>query len=398
MKYLCRIMFMRRPYKILLVSLAMCCLCLASARAQEISISAGRNVLTNTKYITDLVPGARGYNAFDIGLGWRSEGKEAAGYGNPLLGAGFSWSNLGAVDCVPGSSLGDAFALYGFFKRDLLHAGPVSAGYDIQLGGALMTNPYHKTENPLNVLYGGPFTFHIKGGLFVETVVGKDWKVGAEVGFKHNSACRLIIPNRGLNAVCYTLSASYSLGNTTIEPGKAIPAVTPLDKRFRVAVFASGGIHKCMAEFEADQLLPPEERPDQYTPWFKGSVGAEVVWRYCRKTSTGLQAELHYIANTEALRRSDAALYGAKDLEYSPFAPGVGFIQDLYFGSWSVGAGMGVYLYRKVGIHEDRGPLYQKVFLKYYPPFLPSCFAGISLRAHKFNRADYLEFTVGTIL
>ena len=372
-----------------------------SAGAQEVFFSAGRNVLTNTKYVTSLVDGSRGCNSFDAGILWKASGTAAADmYNNPRIGLGFSYTNLGALDCVEGSSIGDSFALYGTFVRDVLILGPVRTGYDLQFGGALMTKPYHKTDNPLNVLYGGPFTFHIKAGIYVVGDITPRWSLGAEVAFKHNSACRLIIPNRGVNAVCYSFTSTYSFGNKTLKPGLQIKENSPLNRKLRFGLFASGGIHKCMAEWEADQLLPPQERPDYYTPWFKGSVGAEVIWRYCRRTSSGLQLELHYLGNMEALRRSDAAMYGAKAKEagYSPLSPGVGFVQDVYFGSWALGGGFGVYLYRQVGIHENRGPFYQKVHLRYYPPFLPSCFAGIALRAHKFNRADYLEFTLGAVL
>ena len=371
------------------------------SRAQEVFFSAGRNILTNTKYTTDLVNGSRGCNSFDAALVWKTSDTQASEmYGNPRIGVGVSYTNLGAIDCVEGSSLGDSFTLYGTFMRDFLSLGPVRSGYSIQFGGAYMTHPYHKTDNPLNVLYGGPFTFHIKGGLYLLADITPRWSIGAEVAFKHNSACRLIIPNRGINAICYSFTSSYSFGGKTVKPGLRIKDDSPLNRKIRFALFASGGIHKCMAEWEADQLLSPQERPDYYTPWFKGSIGAEAIWRYCARTSSGLQLELHYLGNMEALRRSDAAMYGerAKDAEYSPLSPGIGFVQDLYFGSWALGGGFGVYLYRKVGIHENRGPFYQKVHLRYYPPFLPSCFAGIALRAHKFNRADYLEFTLGAIL
>ena len=92
-----------------------------SAGAQEVFFSAGRNVLTNTKYVTSLVDGSRGCNSFDAGILWKASGTDAADmYNNPRIGLGFSYTNLGALDCVEGSSIGDSFALYGTFVRDVL--------------------------------------------------------------------------------------------------------------------------------------------------------------------------------------------------------------------------------------------------------------------------------------
>jgi hypothetical protein len=165
-----------------------------------------------------------------------------------------------------------------------------------------------------------------------------------------------------------------------------------------VAVFAGGGILRCMAEYDADRLLPPEQRQERYTPWFKGSIGAEVDWRYSRRTSTGAQAEFWYLSNTEAIRRADDALYGPAARRYSPFAAGIGLIQDFYFGSLTAGIGVGAYLFKQSGKHEDNGRLYQKVYLRYYPPALKRVFAGAAIRAHHFGKADYIEFSIGTVL
>ena len=112
----------------------------------------------------------------------------------------------------------------------------------------------------------------------------------------------------------------------------------------------------------------------------------------------GLQAELHYLSNMEALKRADTALFGPGERSYAPLAPGIALIQDLYFGSFTAGVGVGAYLFRAFGEHEDHGLLYQKVHLRYYPPALRRVFAGVAIRAHEFGTADYIEFSIGTVL
>lgn len=384
--------------RVLIISLLLPFL-IYKAEAQEITFSAAQNFLTSNPNITRLVQEPRSFQSFDAAITWSTSGTEAARiFGGPRLGVGVSYANLGSCNCTPGSRMGDSFAIYGRINHSLLKLGAFRAGYNLELGPALMTHAYHKTDNPVNLLYGGPITIHVKGGFFALVQITGRLALEADVDFRHNSSCRLIVPNAGINSVSCGLGARYSLGDGTLTPGAHRPESDPLDKKFRVSIFAGGGIHRCMAEFNADLLLPPDQRQDTYTPWFKGSMGADIVWRYSRATSSGLQAEVHYIGNTEALKRSDNALFGPAEREYSPIAPGVALIQDLYFGSFTAGVAAGVYLFRKVGIHEDHGRSYQKVWLKYYPPRLGGFFAGITLRAHKFNQADYLELTLGKIL
>lgn len=372
----------------------------AAAGAQEVYVSVAENVLTKTRRTVNLVTGPLHFQAFDAGITWQIADSETARlYASPRLGIGFSYTNLGSVECVPGSSLGDSFTLYARLDRPLLQLGPVSAGYDLEFGATLMTHWYDRFDNPTNLLYGGPYANHAKMGVYFRVQASRNLAFRADVNFRHNSTGRLFVPNGGVNSVSYALAASYAVGDRTLKPGAHRPATgDPLEQEFRVALFAGGGIHRCMAEFDADRKLPPEQRPERYTPWFKGSVGAEVDWRYSRRTSTAAQAEFWYLSNTEAIRHADDVLYGPAERKYSPFAAGIGLLQSLYFGSFTAGIGTGVYLFKQSGDHEDNGRLYQKVYIRYYPPALKRVFAGVAIRAHHFGKADYIEFSVGTVL
>ena len=378
----------------------MLCLLPAAAGAQEVYVSVAENAFTKARRTTRLVTGPLHFQAFDAGISWQVADSEAARlYGSPRVGVGFSYANMGSCECIPGSRLGDSFTLYARFDRPLLRLGAFTAGYDLEFGAALMTHHYDRFDNPDNQLYGGPYANHAKMGAYFRVQASRRLALQADINFRHNSTGRLFVPNGGVNSVSYGLVASYAVGDRTLKPGARRPAAgDPLEQEFRVALFAGGGIHRCMAEYDADRLLPPEQRQERYTPWFKGSIGAEVDWRYSRRTSTGAQAEFWYLSNTEAIRRADDALYGPAARRYSPFAAGIGLIQDFYFGSLTAGIGVGAYLFKQSGKHEDNGRLYQKVYLRYYPPALKRVFAGAAIRAHYFGKADYIEFSIGTVL
>lgn len=379
-----------------LVALLSAC---ATAEAQEVYVNVAENLMTTARPQKKLVLEPRRFQAFDIGILWETSDTEAAGlFSFPRIGVGFSYANLGSLACVPGSRMGDSFTLYIHLDRTFLQLGSFSAGYDLEFGPALMTHYYDRVTNPQNRLYGGPYTNHTKLGFYGRIQASRDLAIKAELNYRHNSTGRLIIPNSGVNSLSLGLGVHYAVGDNTLKPGAHRPEADPLEKRFRVSVFASGGVHCCMAEFRADEKLPPEQRQDSYTPWFKGSVGADVIWRYSRRTATGAQTELFYYANTEALRRSDEILFGPGDRKYSPFAAGIGLLQELYFGSVTMGVGVGAYLFKQVGQHEDHGRLYQKIYLRYYPPALKHLFAGAAIRVHEFQQADYIDFTLGVVL
>lgn len=367
--------------------------------AQELGFSAAFNKFTRAKSIQRVIEQPRVFGAFDVKLGYKVRGTEyAAMFGFPRFGVGFSYAALGSCETVGDIKVGDSFTLYAFFQRDLIRSGSFRMGYSAEMGPAFMTRWYDPVNNPRNDLYGGPVTMHDKLGLYAFFNVSPRFTLGAELAFRHNSSGRLYVPNEGLNSFSGALMASYTIGDKYLKPGSGIPSGAHYNSKFRVSVFAGGGIHKCMAEYLVDKKLPGEERRIDYMPWFKGSAGVEGVWRYSRKCSLSLQAELHYLSNTEALRDADNVLFGKEDRTYSPLSPGIGITQEVYFGPFTVGAGVGAYLFREVGVRENHGRLYQKVSFRYYPPRLVSYFAGMSIRAHEFGRADYIEFSLGRII
>lgn len=371
----------------------------AVAGAQELFVNVGENFMTTARPIMKFVMEPRRFQTVDVGIFWKTSDTETARlYGFPRFGIGFSYANLSPLECRGSSRMGDSYALYMHLDREFLQWGIFSAGYNIEYGIGLMTHYYDRYENYWNKLYGGPIANHAELGLFSRLQVSEHLAFRAEVNYRHKSSGRLYVPNSGLNAISCALGVHYAVGEHTLKPGGRRPAEDLLDKRFRVAVFAGGGVHRCMAEFKADFEFPKEERQPSYTPWFKGSVGAEVNWRYARRTATGVQMEFFYLSNTEALRRADDILYGPAERKYSPFAAGIGLTQDLYYGSFTAGVGVGAYLFRQVGQHEDHGRLYQKVTLRYFPPALKRVFAGIAIRTHLFSQADYMELSIGTIL
>ena len=79
----------------------------------------------------------------------------------------------------------------------------------------------------------------------------------------------------------------------------------------------------------------------------------------------------------------------------STFTCGLSLVQQFHYGNFTVFGHLGVYLYKRFGLHEQEGLLYQRVGMKYTFPQLANVFVSIDCKAHRFKNAAMLEFTVG---
>lgn len=68
--------------------------------------------------------------------------------------------------------------------------------------------------------------------------------------------------------------------------------------------------------------------------------------------------------------------------------------QSFYYRNVEVGIGLGVYLFKKLGI-EDSKWNYQRALIRYHFPKAGGIFLGFAMRAHSFDRSDTLEFSFG---
>ena len=74
----------------------------------------------------------------------------------PQYGLGFSYSNMGSIKCRPGSSLGDAYTLYGHAHFDLVRTRHFTFGPNMEFGASSITKTWNAVTDPLNSFVGTP--------------------------------------------------------------------------------------------------------------------------------------------------------------------------------------------------------------------------------------------------
>ena len=162
------------------------------------------------------------YNGINLRVGWQSEkGGDLyhQRYHYPIYGIGVYTSTFHKKE------IGTPLALYGFV------APPIYPGkfrkwdfnYRIALGIASNFQPYDEENNPTNILLGSHRNVYIDLGLQANYKIGRQFQVGAGLAFHHFSNGSIRQPNKGINLIPLTLSASF-------HPGKSAPDFSKVEE------------------------------------------------------------------------------------------------------------------------------------------------------------------------
>ena len=176
------------------------------------------------------------------------------------------------------------------------------------------------------------------------------------------------------------------------------------------AIVLGGGVHTCMAEWNAyveKEPDPVKKQEIKLKAHPKLSLGVDALYRYSLRYATGIGLDLFYSSNMEELEKSDRIVYGDEAVDncpgYDPISVGVAVVQEVYWHNFAVHVAVGAYPYRRKGVNgpeakalgdRERGWHYEKAGFRYYFPKLGDTFLGFAIKSHSI-KAEYLEFSVG---
>lgn len=336
---------------------------------------------------------------YDIRAGWRqTEGDYAEAFAHPLFGIGLSYQPLGQIEYSEAFHFTDMVSLYGFTKRDFLNVGAFRMGYDLEIGVLYQEAPYDKYSNPMNYSFEGKLALHLQVGLHSELQVGRSVAVGAELSFRHHSTGRLTMPNYGINYVNGGLSVSYA---PEAKKVRRSGLVERFGKYWESSVYVGGGVHKCSAEFHAFNVAEKdvEKKQTEFPYYMRYSLDYELMRRTSLRTSSGLAVELHYITNTDVLRRSDLAQFGSDVCaaeRYEPLSVGVAFVHEIHYGQTSLVASAGYSIIKHYGIDDEgHSRFYEKVGFRYRPKAWKRIWMGLGCRFNGIGKSDHMELSLG---
>jgi hypothetical protein len=356
-----------------------------------------------------------GSMTYEAAVGFQTDPSDECAYaqafGFPMLSVGFSVANMGDFKFVDGSKFPAFYALYGSFERSIMRRQHFSWGYQMDFGLAYNPGRYDPIACPANNWLSSPVMAYFGVGPFAKVHFGKHWSVGANVMFRHFSNGRLALPNEALNALGGGVFARYRLEDYDYRTyAHARAPKSEFEKKMQYAIVLGGGVHTCMAEWNAYVETEPDPARKQEIKLKahpKLSLGVDALYRYSLRYATGIGLDLFYSSNMEELEKSDRIVYGDEAVDncpgYDPISVGVAVVQEVYWHNFAVHVAVGAYPYRRKGVNgpeakalgdRERGWHYEKAGFRYYFPKLGDTFLGFAIKSHSI-KAEYLEFSVG---
>ena len=365
-----------------------------------------------------------GYMTYEVAAGFQTDPSDncpyAQQFGYPMLSVGISTARMGNFKFHDQTEFPGLYSVFGSFERSLMRNEHFSLGYQFDFGATYNPGRYDPVNHPGNNWLSSPFMAYFGAGAFAKFHLGKRWEIGADFMFRHYSNGRLDLPNEALNALGGGIFARYRLSDYNYARYAGAPQkASDFTKGMQYMIVLGGGVHKCMAEWNAyvegirpdqDVEVTPEEKKAAASGLKahpKLSVSFDALYRYALRYATGVGVDVFYSSNMEALEKSDRLVYGDEAVEicpgYSPVSIGLAVVQEVYWKNLAVHVAIGAYPYRHKGVNgpeakalgdRERGWHYEKAGLRYYFPRLGDTFVGFAIKSHSI-KAEYLEFSVG---
>lgn len=356
-----------------------------------------------------------GYMTYEASVGFQTNPEDSCRYsqafGYPMISVGLSLARMGNFAFYDQTVFPDLYSVYGSFERSLVRKQRFSFGYMLDFGLTYNPGRYDPVNNPGNNWLSSPVMAYFGAGAFAKLHLGRRWEVGADFMFRHFSNGRLALPNEALNAIGGGIFARYRLSDYDYTKYVGQKVMNPEFKTgMQYAIVLGGGVHTCMAEWNAyveKEPDPVKKQAVRLKKHPKFSISADAMYRYALRYATGLGLDVFYSSNMEELEKSDRIFYGDEAVEnspgYNPISIGISVVQEVYWRNLAVHVAVGAYPFRHKGVNgpeakaagdRERGWHYEKAGLRYYFPELGDTFVGFAIKSHSI-KAEYLEFSVG---
>ncbi|MDR2084192.1 MAG: acyloxyacyl hydrolase [Bacteroidales bacterium] len=389
--------------------LLLCCFCICTiTQAQKFDkkhlsiegqVSFGKMAKLDSKIKEVLL--SNDVRFYDLSLNYNTlpsdSSRFASAYNYPTFGLGFTVADFSSVHLTNQSRINTIFVLSGFIDRNLIRNKHLSFGYKLNAGLAYANNPYDPIKNPDNIFISSPLMVYIGFGFNVKYKPVNRLAIGLSADFRHISNGRTGMPNKGINMFSAGVSATYYLDKQQSDFTK-IHKNDKYRKHLIYHLALHSGIQSSIEEWSlySEKEADPAKKKTDFQKYPIISLSADIMYRYSLKFGTGIGVDLFYTSHTDKLKEWDSALSGINTSrqEYNPLSVGLSINQEVYYKNLSLFVAVGYYVYRELGL-QKKEKFYQRAGFRYYLPPTNSVFMGISIKAHKFCTADYLEFSIG---
>lgn len=319
----------------------------------------------------------------------------------PIFGIGVNYDAYSTMGFTNNSRVGNFVDLYGFMEASMYKNRWFSVGFLLNLGLSATNVVYDPVNNPGMINIGAPLTVFMAFGPQFKFRPAECLELALNTYWIHHSNGNAWMPNFGLNDLSVGVSARYNPGGAYTEQVRSLSIPHEFERKLSVDVYATTGFHSCKTEFKAyNQMVKnPGLKKNDFVSHPRAGIGVDVTYRYSLMCASGLVADGVYNWGIDELEKCDRIIYGDKEVAeskgYSPFNMSLGLFHEFYYRNMSVFCAVCGYVFRKVGIYEDKTRFFQRAGMRFYMPRLSNMFLGCCIRATKFNNADYFEFQMG---
>ena len=306
----------------------------------------------------------------------------------PQFGAG-----LYAAPFDHPSDLGRPVSLYGFYKAPIRRFGQSAVNYKVELGMAFNWTPYDAETNPYNITIGSKATVHLSLGLEYVCTLARRWQLGAGVELTHFSNGAMRKPNKGLNLATPYLAVSYLFG-----PMPDFRRRTDIVRRRGHEAFVALGGGMKRSELEGEQADRAEsEGKSVYNDvrYGVGTLTGGYLRQYGNKGKFGGGLSLVYddwLGSSLTVSEN-----GGYRKHLGPFGKrmtlGLFAAHELCIDRLSILTHLGCYVAKSGSIEQSKPSVFERAGVKYH--FKCNTFVGVNIYAHKFSKADFIEWNVG---
>lgn len=261
--------------------------------------------------------------------------------------------------------LGEVTALFGFWGFPMVRIDKIQFYFNVEFGGAYLTEIYHEVKNPLNRAISTHWNANVDFSLNAQYKLSDYWAAVGSFGLHHFSNGASRKPNSGINLLYPRLGLMYypqKIPTKKYNSDNTIKKTHLLDVRYG------------MASKQID-----DNRDDFYTAW-----NLSTAWQYnfSNKYYTGAGIDLLYdgslVSKVSVPVGDEKALYSA----------GIFGTFGWQLGQFSIYTQAGTYLHNSY----DRPILYNRLGIKLFP--VKWSYIHVSMRSHG-TKADNLEVGVG---
>ena len=349
------------------------------------------NVLQTNPLVVNIQPWEsplERFNAFSLLFLRQARGEEEweQRYKYPAYGFGINVTNYDMRD-----QLGVPISLYAHFSSSFVRSRHFRWFYEINLGLAFNMEPYNFGGNEYYMALGTKRSVYISLGTGLIFDVSPRLSLGTSFAMSHFSNGAMTLPNKGINMVSPSL---YFVYNTSKQRDHFVERELPEPDKYHEYIVSMyyGRKHKPFFE-------PYEEESDkeivEYDQEYFLQYGLQLAYnkRISFKSKIGLAVDF-LIDNAVRTRFAETDFVnGDREVTNSEkFALSLCPSYELAIHKTSIVIQPGFYVIRK-DVTYDNPVFYQRLGIR--QQFLKNAFLGVTVRAHKFRVAYFVEWMLG---